>query len=438
VGGGRTISGAGGQTVFNALTYGFDSQNFYLNVALAPGFELPAGESGLEVYLSVPGSREGSANFSRFGENLLGFPANKLLALEFSDGILVRAELLTAVDEENWEPISATQTGAPDLLTLITEPDLMTQIAQGDDGLELSLPLEALGNADTADQLRLRSFFQQTVTVDDNALYLDTDQLPETGPAVIIVPDLGNTIIVLDVVDPEGDDHGPGAYTYPGDAVFTGGSYDITRFQAGYDEENIVFRFEIRGPVENVWDSPNGLSIQTFDIYIDSDRVENGGDALLPGRNVSLQEGFEWDYAVTVEGWTSGIFVPGVEGPQQIAESSEFLVLTDPNQREVTIRVPKSILGDNPEAWQYAAVVLSQEGFPSGGVMRVRDVLPVAEQWRIGGAPEGTTNHTRVMDLVWPVADEQEAWLSDFPPSDALQMDLMAVDYARIPLISQE
>lgn len=70
-----------------------------------------------------------------------------------------------------------------------------------------------------------------------------------------------------------------------------------------------------------------------------------------------------------------------------------------------------------------------------GGVMRVRDVLPVAEQWRTGGAPEGTSNHTRVLDLVWAEAGLQESWLSDFVPSSTPQTDLAATDFAVIPMI---
>jgi len=70
--------------------------------------------------------------------------------------------------------------------------------------------------------------------------------------------------------------------------------------------------------------------------------------------------------------------------------------------------------------------------------MRVRDVLPEAEQWRIGGSPRGTTNHTRVMDLVWPVEGEQEAWLGDFTASDAPQAELAAGLFARVPMFGVE
>ncbi|HEY1409682.1 MAG TPA: glucodextranase DOMON-like domain-containing protein, partial [Promineifilum sp.] len=105
-------------------------------------------------------------------------------------------------------------------------------------------------------------------------------------------------------------------------------------------------------------------------------------------------------------------------------------------QQKVTISVPKSILGETPEAWRYAAMVLGQEGFPSSGVLRVRDVALTAEQWRFGGAPGGTTNQTRVIDLVWAEAGTQEAWLSDFTPSGAPQGDLAAGDFATVEFLT--
>ena len=46
---------------------------------------------------------------------------------------------------------------------------------------------------------------------------------------------------------------------------------DITNFQVAADDENVIFRFTMAGPVDNVWDGANGLSLQTFDIYVDQD-----------------------------------------------------------------------------------------------------------------------------------------------------------------------
>ena len=408
---------ASGQTVFESLSYGFDADNLYLAANLGDGYSPAAADHAgradrLEFYLSVPGGGDAN-NFSRAG-GLLGFPAKRLVVVGLNPVGGTSSELYTAQGDESWG------NAAP-----------VEQIAWGANGVELAIPLTALGNATMGDRLSLRATLTQTV----DETPVDVEQIPTLGPASLAVPDLGTTTILLNVEDPENDDHGPGTYTYPSDSVFNSGNFDILNFQFGYEEENIVFKFAMRGPVENPWGSPNGLAIQTFDIYLDVDGDGEGGVAMLPGRNLSFEEGYTWDYAITVEGWTSGVYIPSDEGPQQVAESSEFSVLADPGQRKVTVRVPMSILGDNPENWRVAAVVLSQEGYPSGGVMRVRDVLPTAEQWRIGGAPAGATNHTRVMDFVWPEAEKQEAWLSNFAPTDASQTALTSADFATVPMM---
>ena len=52
-------------------------------------------------------------------------------------------------------------------------------------------------------------------------------------------------------------------------------------------------------------------------------------------------------------------------------------------------------------------------------MLRIARHGPSAEQWRIGGAPAGATNATRVIDLVWAEAGQQEAWLTPSSPSSA-------------------
>ncbi len=401
---------------FSELAYGFDGSNLYLKVANTSDYAFTAGNSMIEVYLTAPGSGEAN-NFSRNG-TLLGFPANRLVEVLFTDGVLAGTNLYPALGEDGWG-----------------EAALLEQSAQGDGLIELAIPLDLLGNADTGDRISMRAVYATPLDA-AGATMVDVDQLPSGGPALVAVPDLGNMLLILDITDPADDDHGPGTYTYPQDAVFPPGSYDILNFQVGSDAENIIFKFSMAGPVENSWGSPNGLSVQTFDIYIDTDGDGTGGVALLPGRNLALEDGSAWDYAITVEGWEAGVFVPGDGGPERIAAASDLLIVADPGQQKVTVRVPMSILGSNPEAWRYAAMVLSQEGYPSGGVMRVRDVNPVAEQWRIGGAPAGATNHTRVIDLVWAEAGQQETWLGTFSPSTAAQPELTEVDFARIGLIA--
>ena len=422
---------------FAELAYGFDARNLYLKTMLDPDFTLPAAAT-VEYYFGSPATGPVS-NFSRSG-GLLGFAANRMLELRFSGGVLGAVTFYQATAEDvpdHWAVVaSGTATNgqaAFDVADAASGDVAAGGVAAGE-VIEMAVPLAALGDPDVGARLVVRGVYGETI----EGNRVDVDFIPSLGPAELAVPDLGTMAALLDVTDPTGDDTGPGTYTYPTDAVFQPGNFDITNFQVGADDENILFRFTMAGPVDNPWDGTNGLSLQTFDIYIDQDGDGAGGVAFLPGRNLSLAEGSAWDYAITVEGWESKIFTPGDEGPTEVAGPGDFAVITDPGQQKVTVRVPKSILGDTPEAWRYAAVVMSQEGFPSGGVLRVRDVGVAAEQWRIGGAPAGATNHTRVLDLVWAQAGQQEAWLSDFAPSTAAQAELTADDFARVEMLTLE
>jgi hypothetical protein len=78
--------------------------------------------------------------------------------------------------------------------------------------------------------------------------------------------------------------------------------------------------------------------------------------------------------------------------------------------------------------------VLSQEGFPTSGVRRVRDVEQSAQQFRLGGAPDDA-NHTRIIDVAAEAEGEQEQLLSDYERAASLD-GLSANDFGLIPLIT--
>ncbi|MGC9025861.1 MAG: glucodextranase DOMON-like domain-containing protein, partial [Chloroflexia bacterium] len=89
------------------------------------------------------------------------------------------------------------------------------------------------------------------------------------------------------------------------------------------------------------------------------------------------------------------------------------------------------------EKWRYLAVVLGQEGYPSSGVWRVRDVEPQAAQWRFGGGP-ADTNHTRIIDVAWPAgrSPSQEEMLARYTPSQETNLDLLGPDdFALLPMV---
>jgi hypothetical protein len=306
--------------------------------------------------------------------------------------------------------------------------------AVGDRVLEMTIPLKALGELSAGDALRLSLVVSQSEH--------DVQQLPAEGPIRLVLPDLSSVTWFLVVDDPAGDDYGPGTYTYPTDSVFEDGVFDVKRFSVGTDQKNLVMKFELNGPIDNVWGSGIGLSVQTFDVYIDIDPgAGTGARMLLEGRNAALEEGNGWKYAVWAEGWNQKVLRPDESGAPVEISGENLKVIVDPVQQAATLRVPLALFdeGANPAAWGYAAAVLSQDGFPASGVRRVRDVQPAAEQWRIGGGPDDT-NHTRIMDLVWPAdaSPDQAEILSTYPSSQDAVGSLSPDDFAQIPLLQLE
>jgi carbohydrate-binding DOMON domain-containing protein len=292
----------------------------------------------------------------------------------------------------------------------------------------MEIPFEIIGELESGDEIR----FVVNVEPDGN-------RVPVLGPGQLIMPDLGNSTVVMEVVDPENDDNGPGTYTYPTDAVFVGKTYDLKSFRVAYDDNNIIFKVETYGAIPNPWGSPNNLAIQTIDIYIDVDPGASTGERkLLPGRNLALESENGWEYALWAEGWTPQILKPDEEGiePKPITDA-EMKIIVDPAGRSVTIRVPKTVFGNaDPSQWAYAVVILGQEGYPAAGVWRVRDVEENAAQWRFGGAP-ADSNHTRVLDMIWPEdgVSSQAEMLSNYVSSTASADQLTADDYASIMML---
>jgi carbohydrate-binding DOMON domain-containing protein len=99
----------------------------------------------------------------------------------------------------------------------------------------------------------------------------------------------------------------------------------------------------------------------------------------------------------------------------------------------VVVRLARDLFPEgDPSTWGYAVAVMSQEGFPSSGVRRIRDVESAAQQYRIGGG-DGSLNTTRILDLLWPEAGIQEQMLSPATPITSGSLDdLTADDFGQV------
>ena len=353
-------------------------------------------ETPLSVYLKVPAIQSGSA-FAEEGRQVLGMDATHRLAIV--DGKAV----LSAWDGSQW-----------------VEVEDAGLVSRHGATYEVAFPHTLLWpTLDAGDALTLR-------------VATESGLLPTAGPARLMVPDLGRIAWVVDINDPVNDDHGPGNYVYPTDGVFVDGVFDLVNFKVGSDAEYLVFRAELRGPVDNPWGSQNGLSIQTLDVYIDVDGAANGNRMLRSARNTALTPDFGWDYALTVAGWYNGFYTAAF--PEIADANVPLTIITDPGRRSILVKIPRSAVPGDPAEWSLGVAVYSQDGY---GPNNIREVLPAAERWRVGGAPEGLTNYTRILDYLWPAeaALTQEEMLSAYIPSDVFAADLTADDFPQVQLI---
>ena len=388
-----------------SLAYTLDGKNLYVKIEYDPAQKTISGGG---VYLNVPSAKL-SYPFALTPQNpesvLLGIGGTHLF--QWDD----QGMQAYIAGKNGWESASKVD----------------SVITMGNGIIEMSIPLTFFGEISAGDDIEFVVVTQP-----------DADLLPQSGPARIIMPDLGLSEIILQVKDPENDDHGPGTYTYPTDAVFSSQNFDVESFTVSSDAANLIFTFQFFGEVPNPWGSGNNLSLQTLDVYVDKDPGQGTGSRLLlPGRNAALSAGNGWDYMVWAEGWTPAVYAPDPESGEPKALNLTYKLIVDQVKKTVTLRVPKEAFGEgDPATWGYAAAVLSQDGYPSTGVWRVRDIQETKAQWKFGGAPNDV-NHTRIIDLIWPDGETstQEEILGAYPSSEGPIETLTADEFAQIPLL---
>ena len=382
-----------------ALRFGMNARSLFIRVDARVAWttlaESTAYPARLGVYLQRNGAAS-SAYVTRVGgdgetRGPLGFTATHLLEWTVGEPVL---SVYAANSDGGWALLNQGQVGA-------------AALGFGERSLEFSVPLDALGiESDAA--LALAAVLRR-----DSA---PVTQLPRGGVATMVVPDIGTPRLVGRFDDPAGDDHGPGPYTYPEDAVFLPASYDLRRVTILRDSADLIFWIDLGAAIRNPWGSAIGLSIQTIDIYIDRDPGRGTGRrTLLEGRNAALPKGMGWETALWIEGWNQQLLVP--DGETGVTQRERVRVRASVDARgRVIVRAPLEALGEgDPARWGYSIVVLSQETYPSEGARRVRDVDARASQWRLGGGPADGT-HTRIIDALLPAgaARNQETLLGTY------------------------
>ena len=99
-------------------------------------------------------------------------------------------------------------------------------------------------------------------------------------------------------MDPTGDDDGAGGYTYPTDAVYTPGSFDLVEFEVTAGD-NADFKVTMNDRLADPWGMGVGFATQMVFIFIDQDGVAGKGHTKsLPGLNVEFAPESAWEKVI--------------------------------------------------------------------------------------------------------------------------------------------
>lgn len=227
---------------------------------------------------------------------------------------------------------------------------------------------------------------------------------------------------VFEMDDPEGDDNGPGTYTYPTNEVFVDGAFDLLKFEVDTTDGVLVFKTQLRNLGGNPWNGPNGFCLQFIQIYVLTTREDLPINYTTIGANVEIEDG--WHFAIMLApGWDTDAVPMGQKAAiyfangSYIVQDGALVVTADLENNLILAFADTSVLPDieNIANWRYAVLVLGYDGF---GPSKVRDVgVGDPTEWNFGG---GDANAIvagvapRVIDLLAPTADEQYEMLSGY------------------------
>lgn len=257
------------------------------------------------------------------------------------------------------------------------------------------------------------------------------------------------TDVLIDLPDPAGDSDGPGTYTPPSDADLQGAEFDLRRFVARVDGDDLVLEVTLGETIKapgSAWRTnttaaqlTNGIYLQNIDIYVDTDPspAGRGVSVSIPGRRVGFAEGRTWKRAVVMTPQPAAV-ASLIEGA--LGEAAWRVTIPPVSSRGKTAiaRVPLAFFGSKPRpdwgwsvqlsgaAWERNFAVVDQLRGTAKADALTMPVSTTAERWAFGGAELGRA-HPQVVDIIVPAGVDQHAILAQFNNETG--------EFARVPFV---
>lgn len=217
-----------------------------------------------------------------------------------------------------------------------------------------------------------------------------------------IKPKDPSAVNLYDAADPEGDDTGPGTYTYPKTPSLKPGSLDIVHFSVSADKSNLYFRLQFRELSDPGWHPEYGFQLTYAAIAIDKDGKPGSGQTKV-GMNskYTFSKDFGFEEIIYVGG---GIRIEDSKGKvlaeYMPAPGDERDPLGNAGTKTIQFGIPQRILGSPQAKWRYAVLIGAQDDHGGAGIGDFRSVEAVAGEWVGGGKPK--PDDPNVYDVLLP------------------------------------
>jgi alpha-amylase/alpha-mannosidase (GH57 family) len=248
---------------------------------------------------------------------------------------------------------------------------------------------------------------------DETPIYLQVASVPEWGE------------IIFAYADPEGDDYGPGTYTYPTSYEFVAGVFDLLNFTVSKIDSNVMLKFQFKALGDNPWNGANGFCLQFIQVYIDKDGVSGSGKTSTFGARVNVSSADAWEIALRIgAGWSGSNVVSYANG----TDTSELIDITLEGEDTVVAKIPISIIGEVNETWKYTVLIVSWEGYSPP--YYVREIGVTAQAYIGGGADTDAVIagvQPYVYDILAPQGTNQTNILSSYSISEKTYATVYAV-----------
>lgn len=209
--------------------------------------------------------------------------------------------------------------------------------------------------------------------------------------------------LLFTMVDPAGDDNGPGTYKYPVGSIFDPkkGHFDLTKFAFSRMENDYIFDLEM-GRISNPWGAPEGFSHPTFQIYISTDPDTGKIETFREGAFVNFSPRHPWKYLLKVVSFNQTAVYTSSDYAASEGRSDGIKAFVKPDKKTIRVTVPRRYLPGDPENWMFYVLVGSQEG---QGPDNFRPVMASPGQFTFGGGTD-TDYDPNVIDLLAPAEGE--------------------------------